>query len=90
MSSKEIKKEYEKKIEKILIYNENYYDKNSPIVTDKEYDILKKEILSLEKKYNFLRSEKSPSKIVGFRPSKNFKKIKHLVPMLSLSILVVR
>ena len=49
MSSKEIKKEYEKKIEKILIYNENYYDKNSPIVTDKEYDILKKEILSLEK-----------------------------------------
>ena len=85
MSSKEIKKEYEKKIEKILIYNENYYDKNSPIVTDKEYDILKKEILSLEKKYNFLRSEKSPSKIVGFRPSKNFKKIKHLVPMLSLS-----
>ena len=27
----------------------------------------------------------SPSKIVGFKPSKNFKKVKHKVSMLSLS-----
>ena len=35
---------------------------------------LKKEILLLEKKYNFLKSKNSPSKIVGYKPSKNFKK----------------
>ena len=46
---------------------------------------LKKEIIDLEKKYKFLSHKDSPSKIVGFKPSKNFKKIQHKVPMLSLS-----
>ena len=45
---------------------------------------LKKEILDLEKKYNFLKSKNSPSKNVGFKPSKNFKKSLHKIPMLSL------
>ena len=45
----------------------------------------KKEILDLEKQYEFLESDNSPSKIVGFKPSKNFKKVKHRIPMLSLS-----
>jgi DNA ligase (NAD+) len=85
MNFEKIKKNYQKKIKEILSHNESYYDKNSPIISDKDYDDLKKEILELEKKYNFLKNENSPSKIVGFKPSKNFKKIKHKVPMLSLS-----
>ena len=43
-------------------YNKNYYDKSNPIVTDKEYDELKKDILLLEKKYKFLNSENLPQK----------------------------
>ena len=39
----------------------------------------------LEKKYKFINSEKSPSKTVGYKPSKNFKKVEHRVSMLSLS-----
>ena len=35
---------------------------------------LKKEILDLEKKYKFLKSKNSPSKSIGYKPSKNFKK----------------
>ncbi len=85
MNFDEIKKRYNKKISEILKHNKNYYDKNSPIISDKDYDELKKEILDLEKKYNFLASDDSPSKIVGFKPSKNFKKVKHKVSMLSLS-----
>jgi len=60
-------------------------NKNSPKVSDKEFDELKLKILSLEKKYNFLRSKKSPNLMVGYKPSKNFHKIKHKIPMLSLS-----
>ena len=85
MSNDLIKKEYLNKISKLEKHNEAYYDKNSPKISDSEYDNLKKEIIDLEKKYKFLNHKKSPSKIVGFKPSKNFKKIQHKVPMLSLS-----
>jgi len=85
MKDDSIKKDYLKKIELITRYNKNYYNRNSSLVSDQEYDLLKNKIISLEKKYNFLRDNKSPSKSVGFKPSKNFKKIKHKVPMLSLS-----
>ena len=85
MSPEKIKKDYKKKIELLLKYNENYYDKNDPKVSDQSYDDLKKEILELEKKFQFLRDEHSPSRNVGFKPSKNFKKVKHKEPMLSLS-----
>ncbi len=85
MSHEDIKKIYLKKIKKITKLNKSYYDDSNPIISDSEYDNLKKEILSLENKYNFLNNKNSPSKIVGFRPSRNFKKINHKVPMLSLS-----
>ncbi len=85
MNRKKIESEYKKKIKILINYNKNYYDTSKPLVTDKEYDDLKKSILILENKYSFLNSASSPSKIVGFKPSKNFKKIFHRVPMLSLA-----
>ena len=85
MSKKNIEKEYKEKIKLITRYNKSYFDNNNPSVTDKEYDELKAEILSLESNYNFLKSKKSPSENVGYKPSKNFKKNTHRVPMLSLA-----
>ena len=85
MNKKKLENEYLKKINLLDQYNKNYYDLSSPLVSDKIYDKLKIEILNLEKSHFFLKSDKSPSKIVGFKPSKNFRKIKHRVPMLSLS-----
>ena len=82
--SKLIKKNYLKKVNLINKYNKAYYKNNNPIVDDFKYDNLKLEILDLEKKYQFLKSDKSPSLNVGFKPSKNFKKVKHKTPMLSL------
>ena len=70
-----IKEKYKKKIKLLNKLNKFYYDKSKSIVSDKEYDELKAEIISLEKKYNFLKSKNSPSEIVGHKPSKNFKKI---------------
>ena len=85
MNEKLLKKEYLKKISQLQKYNSAYYDKSSPIITDSEYDKLKKDIIDFENKYDFLKNPNSPSLTVGFKPSKNFKKKKHKVPMLSLS-----
>ena len=85
MDKKEIQKIYQEKIKLLNRYNQYYYDKNKPLIDDKNYDELKISILSLEKEYNFLASKKSPSEIIGYRPSKNFKKSAHKVPMLSLA-----
>ena len=85
MNKKKIEQEYNKKIKLLINYNKNYYDLSKPLVSDKEYDDLKNSILNLENKYSYLNSETSPSKIVGFKPSKNFQKITHRAPMLSLA-----
>ena len=85
MKIKEIQKEYKKKIKLINRFNNFYFEKSDPIVSDKEYDDLKREIILLENKYTFLKSNNSPSKSVGHKPSKNFKKVSHKVQMLSLS-----
>jgi len=85
MKKKEIQKYYNSKIKLINEHNKFYYDKSSPKVSDDEYDKLKKEVLLLEKKYEFLDLRNSPSKNVGYIPSKKFKKVSHRVPMLSLA-----
>ena len=82
---KKILESYQKKINEFQKHNKLYYEKNSPSISDKEFDDIKIEILDLEKKYSYLKSSKSPSNSVGFKPSKNFKKFKHKEPMLSLS-----
>ena len=85
MNKNKILSDYKKKIKSLIEYNKSYYDANKSLVTDKEYDELKKDILILESNYSFLDSKNSPSKTVGFKPSKNFQKLPHKVPMLSLS-----
>ena len=85
MSEISISKVYKEKIKKLLIHNKHYYEKSSPKISDSDYDKLKNEILELEKKYPELISSNSPSFQIGFKPSKNFKKLKHRVKMLSLS-----
>jgi DNA ligase (NAD+) len=79
-----MKKDYLNKVKLLNKYNKFYYDKSNPIVSDQEYDDLKLDISKIEKKYPNLISKESPSLKVGFKPSKNFKKIKHKIPMLSL------
>ena len=85
MNKKDIQEKYNKKIKLIKKYNKFYFDKNESLVTDKDYDQLKKDIFLLEEKFKFLKSEISPSNFVGFKPSKNFAKVLHKVPMLSLA-----
>ena len=84
MNKDKIIKDYKTKIRELIKNNKYYYEDNKPRIDDQEYDKLKNKILLLEKEYSFLRDSNSPSLKVGHKPSKNFKKITHKVPMLSL------
>jgi len=78
-------KHYKKKINILKKHNKLYYQEDKPIISDSDYDLLKKEIVELERGNNFLKKLGSIESIIGSKPSSNFKKIKHLKPMLSLS-----
>ena len=82
---KDLKKKYLKKIKLIKKYNEAYYDLSKPIVDDATYDNIKKEIKEIDEKYPTEINNEFSSSAVGFKPSKNFNKVKHKVPMLSLN-----
>jgi len=79
-----VKKLYTKKVEKLLKLNKAYFEKDSPIATDSEFDELKKELLTLVKKNPFLKKIKNLDSLVGYKSSTKFEKIKHARPMLSL------
>ena len=85
MNKKKIQDDYQRKIKIFHKLNKYYYDKSKPQVDDREYDKLKEELLLLEKNYDFLKTKISVSNAVGYKPSKNFKKILHRAPMLSLA-----
>ncbi len=85
MFDDKINQRYLEKIKLFQKYNKHYYDLNDSLISDQEFDKLKLEIIKLEKKYKYLNNINSPSNSVGFKPSKVFKKVKHSVPMLSLS-----
>ena len=50
MNDKKIYNQYQKKIEELKKYNKFYFEKSKPIISDKDYDKLKKDIINLGKK----------------------------------------
>ena len=85
MKKNELQRIYKSKIKNYVHHSKLYFEKNNPQISDFEFDKLKFEIIDLEKKYNFLDDKNSPSKNVGFKPSKSFEKYEHKIQMLSLS-----
>ena len=81
----ELEKEFRAKLAELKKHNNFYFNKDKPIISDADYDFLKKELLDLEKKYNFLKDLNLLKNFVGATPSNKFRKINHLIPMLSLS-----
>ena len=78
MTNNKIKQDYLNKINELKKHNQLYHQQSSPSISDKEFDELKDEIIKLEKKYKYLNNILSPSKTVGFKPSKNFLKSRKL------------
>ena len=69
----------------ILRFHEyRYYVQNSPFISDYEYDLLYKLLEKTEKENPSIITEDSPTQRVGKGLVKDFPKVTHLVPMLSL------
>ncbi len=83
--SPEIISLHKKKIQNLKKHNKLYFIDNKPIISDSDYDKLKRELINLETEYTYLKKNNTVSEIVGARPSSKFKKVKHLSPMLSLA-----
>jgi DNA ligase (NAD+) len=83
------KKEAEDKIlnlrSKINHHRYLYYTKESPEISDEEYDALEKELKKLEDKYPELKNEDSPTQTVGGFVDKLFEDVKHKVPQWSFN-----
>ena len=61
-----------------------YYEEAAPIIGDREYDRLYKELVDLETQFPDLVTPDSPTQRVGGKPLKAFEQVAHLIPMLSL------
>jgi DNA ligase (NAD+) len=65
-------------------HDELYYNQATPEISDAEYDKLFRELEELEKQHPEFHDPNSPTLRVGGSPLKEFKQIRHAVPMLSI------
>ena len=78
------KKETEKLRDVLRFHEYRYYVLNDPLIADYEYDQLYKQLQQIEQQYPELIISDSPTQRVGGGLVKDFPKVEHLVPMLSL------
>ena len=65
--------------------NYEYYNLDNPSITDQEYDKYLRELINLEEKYPEYADPNSPTKRVGGEAIDKFQKVRHAIPMISLS-----
>ncbi|MGE0615134.1 MAG: NAD-dependent DNA ligase LigA [Bacteriovoracia bacterium] len=71
-------------------YDHHYYVLDAPLVSDAEYDRAFRELQGLEKANPQYVEQDSPTQRVSGEAADDFGKVKHLVPMLSLSNALAR
>jgi len=81
---KHLSEEIEKLSQEINEHNYHYHVLDDPIISDAEYDQKFKKLQNLEKQFPELIRPDSPTQRVGAKPLKEFKQIRHEIPMGSL------
>ena len=82
---KNLIKEFKERIKELKKHNILYFNKDKPVISDAEYDDLKKQLFKIEKTNKFLKKLNLLNNLVGATPTNKFNKFNHLKPMLSLS-----
>lgn len=81
--------EQEKRIKELIklldYHSKRYYVDDSPEISDYEYDMLFRELETLEEEYPQYADPQSPTKRVGGKALDKFEKVRHDVPMGSLT-----
>lgn len=85
MTSEEAKCKIESLRDRIERHNHNYYILNAPEISDKDFDMLLKELERLEKDFPEHHDPLSPTQRVGSDLTKGFEHVVHARPMMSLS-----
>jgi len=84
MFTETIKDSYEKIKKSLHQYGYHYYVLDQPLVSDKEYDLLYRKLLEIEREYPEIVTADSPSRRVGAKPASQFAGVNHKYPLFSL------
>lgn len=84
MTKREAAKRAEKLRDQIEYHNHRYYVLDDPVISDAEYDDLKRELSAIEERYPDLVTPDSPTQRVGAEPRDELTTLGHDSPMLSL------
>ena len=85
LTREEAARELERLAKEIAEHDYHYYVENAPVITDAEYDALRRRNEAIEARFPDLIRPDSPSRRVGAPPAAGFRKVRHAMPMLSLS-----
>ena len=77
--------DYEELKDQIRYHDHRYYSLDDPEISDREYDVLLKNLEEFEKNNPNLISKDSPTQRIGSAPVSQFNTVEHIKPMLSLA-----
>jgi DNA ligase (NAD+) len=77
--------ELERLANEIAFHDERYHTEDAPVISDAEYDALRRRNLAIEQRFPELKRADSPTGSVGAPLAEGFAKVRHAVPMLSLA-----
>lgn len=84
LTEKEAAEQIERLSREIDKHNDLYYVKNSPEISDSEFDAMLNELKELEARYPELVKPDSPTQRVGGWVAEGFTSVSHIVPMMSI------
>lgn len=85
MQAEESIRQRARELRKVLAENARlYYEEDSPAISDREYDLLLRELQDIETEHPELITPDSPTHRVGGKPLAAFEKVTHAEPMMSL------